>query len=237
MVCYKEGGTIKMVVGTEKINVILLIKTSLFRSGVEQALADSEAIEISPASDISQIPCLGNGLSGGVAIIDIDMPLKFGFTLARQLKTRLPETGIIAFTGDYDDGQLLQVLKAQASACLRKDVSGAQLLETVYKVARGQHPIRESLMSRPLLADQVFREFQQLSRERDSRTTVTNLTAREIEILKWVDLGLKNKQIAVELAISEQTIKNHVTSIMRKLGVNTRLAAVQICKKQGILLS
>jgi DNA-binding NarL/FixJ family response regulator len=224
-----------MVVSTDKIKVILLIKASLLRRGVEQALADSKSIEISSVVDIHEVPYVNSGYSGGVAIVDIDMPLKGGFTIARQIKLRLPETGIIAFTADYDDCQLLQVLKAQASACLRKDVSAAVLLETVYKVARGQHPIKETLMSRPCLADQVFREFQQLSREWDARLSVTKLTIREIEILKWVAEGLKNKQIALELSVSEQTIKNHVTSLMRKLGVNTRLEAVQLSKKQGIL--
>jgi DNA-binding NarL/FixJ family response regulator len=224
-----------MTVSTDKIKVLLLIKASLFRSGVEQALAVSEAIELSSVIDINDVPYISKGLSRGVAIIDIDLPLRGGFMISRQLKLRLPETGIIAFTSDYDDGQLLQILQAQASACLRKDVSAAQLLDTVYKVAKGQHPIKDSLMTRPILADQFFRQFQQLSRERDARVSITNLTAREIEILKWVAVGLKNKQIAMKLAISEQTIKNHVTSIMRKLGVNSRYQAVAISKKQDIL--
>jgi DNA-binding NarL/FixJ family response regulator len=224
-----------MVVSTEKIKVVLLIKASLLRSGVEQALSDSEMIELSSVIDINEVPYISKGLSRGVAIIDIDLPMNDGFNISRQLKLRLPETGIIAFTSSYDDGQLLQVLKAQASACLRKDVSAAQLLETVYKVARGQHPIKDSLLTRPFLADQVFRQFQQLSREQDSRVSNSNLTSRETEILKWVAGGLMNKQIALELSISEQTIKNHVTSIMRKLGVNNRTEAVALSKKQGIL--
>lgn len=224
-----------MVVSTEKIKVILLIKACLLRRGVEQALAFSEAIEISSVVDIHEVPYINGGYSGGVAIVDIDLPLRSGFTIARQLKLRLPETGIIAFTADYDDGQLLQVLKAQASACLRKDVSAAVLLDTVYRVAKGQHPIKETLMTRPGLAEQVFREFQQLSKNWDAKVAVTNLTIREVEILKWVAGGLKNKQIALELSVSEQTIKNHVTSLMRKLGVNTRSEAVSLSKKQGIL--
>jgi DNA-binding NarL/FixJ family response regulator len=91
------------------------------------------------------------------------------------------------------------------------------------------------LMTRPFLADQVFRQFQQLSSEQDARVTITNLTEREIEILKWVSVSFMNKQIAQELFISEQTVKNHITSILRKLGVKTRQDAVSFCRKQGIL--
>jgi DNA-binding NarL/FixJ family response regulator len=224
-----------MVISTEKIRVMLLIKASLFRSGVEQALSDSESIELSSIFDINEVPFISKGLSHGVAIVDIDSPQEDGFIVSRQLKIRLPETGIIAFTAKYDDSILLQVLKAQASACLRKDVSASQLLDTVYKVADGQHPIKDSLVSRPFLADQVFRQFQQLSQEWDKRVSGTELTVREVEILKWMAVGLMNKQIALELSISEQTVKNHITSIMHKLGVNNRLEAVAISKKQGIL--
>jgi two-component system, NarL family, response regulator DegU len=225
-----------MVICADKIKVMLMIKASLFRSGVEQALSTSNIIELLEVSEINAVPYSGKGPSRGVAIIDLDVSGGDGYATARQLKTRLPETGIIAFTSNFDDLQLLQVLKAQASACLRKDVSANQLLETIYKVASGQHPIKETLLTRPFLADQVFRQFQQLSQEWDDRVTSSNLTVREIEILRLVAKGLMNKQIASQLEISEQTIKNHVSSIMRKLGVNSRQEAVALSRKQGMLL-
>jgi DNA-binding NarL/FixJ family response regulator len=133
-----------MTVCIEKFNVLLLIKSSLFRRGVEQALSVTDEIRVSSINDVNEVPYTNRGLSRGVAIIDIDLPLKGGFTIARQIKLRMPETGIVAFTANYDDILLLQVLKAQASACLRKDVSAAQLVDTVLKVARGQHPIKDS---------------------------------------------------------------------------------------------
>jgi two-component system, NarL family, response regulator DegU len=224
-----------MTITTERIGVMLLIKASLFRTGVEQALSSSDMIDISTVGDINEVPYVNHGLSHKVAIIDIDLPMNAGFTIARQLKLRLPETGIIALTSNIDDIQLLQILKAQASACLRKDASSVQLLETVIKVARGQHPIKEHLLTRPILADQVFRQFQKLSGEQDSKVPVTNLTDREIEILRWVSTGSMNKQIAQELYISEQTVKNHITSILRKMGVKSRQDAVALSKKQGVL--
>jgi two-component system, NarL family, response regulator DegU len=227
-----------MIVSTERIKVMLLIKASLFRRGVEQALVGSESIELSPVFDIDDVPYISKGSSrGGVAVVDIDLPENGGFAICRQLKSRLPEAGIIAFTDSYDDGMLLQVLQAQASACLKKDVSAEQLLETVYNVAKGQHPIKDSLMNRPLLAEQVFRQFQILYKEQNSRISSTLLTRREVEVLTWVSRGLMNREIAVRLAISEQTVKNHVCAIFRKLGVNNRQEAVSLSKKQGIIYS
>jgi DNA-binding NarL/FixJ family response regulator len=230
----KEGLT-GMTVCIEKINVILLIKASLFRRGVEQALSGIDLVSVSEISDISDVPYSSRSLSHGVAIVDIDLPLKNGFSLARQIKLRMPETGIIAFTAFYDDLMLFQILKAQASACLRKDVSASQLVETVIKVGRGQHPIRDNLLTRPNLADQVFRQFQQLFNDQVLKNTIGSLTEREKEILKLVAASYMNKQIAGELSISEQTVKNHITSILRKMGAKSRQEAVSLAKKQNLI--
>jgi len=108
-------------------------------------------------------------------------------------------------------------------------------VDTIRRVARGEHPINESLTTRPKLAEQVLHQFQELSWRSETEDFLSPLTPREKEILDYIAQGYLNKQIAAELDISEQTIKNHVTSILRKLNANARTEAVVIAIKQGLI--
>jgi two-component system response regulator DegU len=91
------------------------------------------------------------------------------------------------------------------------------------------------LVTHPILADQVLRQFQEMSRQNETRSVISSLTRREIEILDYKAQGMLNKQIAVQLGISEQTIKNHVTSILRKLNANARTEAVILALRKGLI--
>ena len=168
-----------------------------------------------------------------IAVLDIDVANDAGLTLSRTLKQRLPNIGIIMVCSNPDDAQFFHALKAQAAAFLSKEVSADQLIATIRRVACGDYPINQSLTGRPSVAAQVLQQFQRLSLQ--SETVISPLTRRETEILNHVAQGYPNKQIAAELDISEQTIKNHVTSILRKLNANARTEAVVLALKQGIL--
>ena len=117
--------------------------------------------------------------------------------------------------------------------CLNKETTPDQLIDTIRRVAHGQYPINESLITRPSVANKVLQQFQELSLQ--SETVISPLTRRETEVLDYIAQGYLNKQIAAELDISEQTIKNHVTSILRKLNANARTEAVVLALKQGII--
>jgi DNA-binding NarL/FixJ family response regulator len=147
----------------------------------------------------------------------------------------LPHVGIAVLASNASDTLLFQALKAQSSAFLNKEVTAKDLIETIHSVASGLHPINESLMTRPHVADQVLRQFQELSRQSEAKAFISPLTARETEILNYIAMGFLNKQIATKLGISEQTIKNHVTSILRKLNANARTEAVVVAIKQGLI--
>jgi two-component system, NarL family, response regulator DegU len=220
----------------EKLKVFILSQQTLFRQGIEHSLSLIEDVEVSGATGFSEevISAMDN-LPPDVAVVDIDTLAGGGLTVTRHLKQLLPNIGIIALTSNDNDVQIFEALKAQVSACLSKETTGEQLLECVRRVARGEHPINESLVTHPILADQVLRQFQELSRQSETKSLVSSLTPREMEILDYVAQGMLNKQIAVQLGISEQTIKNHVTSILRKLNANARTEAVILALKQGII--
>ena len=170
-----------------------------------------------------------------VALVDIDGSTDNGPTLARRIKQRSPNIAVIILASNPNDAQLFEALKAQAAAYLSKEITAEQLVDIIRRVARGEHPINESLTARPKVAEQVLHQFQELFRRSEAEAFISPLTPREIEILNYIAQGYLNKQIAIELGISEQTIKNHVTSILRKLNANARTEAVVVAIRQGLI--
>ncbi len=221
---------------TNKIQVFIVSQQFLFRQGIEHSLSSMEDIEISGATEVNdEVLSAIDALPPDVALVDIDSPSDSGLTLAHRIKQRSPSIAVIVLASNPNDAQLFQALKAQATAYLNKEITADQLIDIVRRAARGEHPINESLITRPKVAEQVLHQFQELSWQSKAETFGSPLTPRETEILNYIAQGYPNKQIAAKLGISEQTIKNHVTSILRKLNANARTEAVVVAIKQGLI--
>lgn len=219
-----------------KIQVFVVSQQSLFQQAIEHSLSETEDIAICGTMGLNEeVLKVIDNLPPDVALLDIDGPADIGLDLARKIKQRSPNIGVIVLTSNPDDNQLFLALKAQAVAYLSKEVTASQLFEIVRRVAKGEHPINESLTTRPKVAEHVLQQFQELTSRSESEAFISPLTPREIEILQYIAQGYLNKQIAAELGISEQTIKNHVTSILRKLNANARTEAVVVAIRQGLI--
>ena len=219
-----------------KIRVVIISQQSLFRQGIEHSLSDTKDMEISGAAEVNdKVLSDIDTLPPDVALVDIDGPSDEGLTLARRIKQRSPSIAVVVLTSSPSDAQLFQALKAQAVAYLNKEVTAGELVNITRRVVRGEHPINESLTTRPKVAEQVLHKFQELSWRKEAEGFISPLTPREGEILNYIAQGYLNKMIAAELDISEQTIKNHVTSILRKLNANVRTEAVVVAIKQGLI--
>lgn len=220
----------------DKIQVFIISQQFLFRQGIEQALSSVDDIEVTGKAEVNDEALAQiDTLPPDVALLDIDASGDSGLRLARKIKQRLPNVGVVILTSSLDDAQLFLALKAQAVAYLSKEVSPEDLTNTIRRVAHGEHPINENLTSHPKLAEQVLQQFQELTWRSEAESFISPLTPREKEILNYIAQGFLNKQIAARLAISEQTIKNHVTSILRKLNANARTEAVVVAIKQGLI--
>lgn len=220
---------------SSKIQVFVVSQQSLFRQGVEQSLSGIEDIVISGATGIKeQVLTAIDNLPPDVTLVDLDGQADTGLELAQGIKQRSPSIGVIIITSKPDDNQFFRALKAQAMAYLSKEVTSDHLAETIRRVAKGEYPINESMATSPKIAEQVLRLFQKRWRS-GAPSFISPLTLRETEILKYIGRGFLNKQIAAKLGISEQSIKNHVTSILRKLNANARTEAVVVAIKQGLI--
>jgi two-component system response regulator DegU len=219
-----------------KIRVCIISPQSLFRQGVRHSLADVSDIEISAESEANdQALTVVENLVPDVVMVDIDAPYEDGLKLARYIRQRLPNIGVIVLTSTPEDDQLFQAIKAQAAAYLSKDITAEELVSTVRRTAKGEHPINESFVNHPKVAEKVLHHFRDLPLGQGAEPFISPVTSREQEILNYMAKGFLNKQIALALDISEQTVKNHVTSILRKLNANARTQAVVEAIKQGLV--
>jgi len=217
----------------EKLTLFLVDKQPIFRQGLCQALSPYENVEIvggcSPDADTWN---LIENASPDMVLVDIGSVPVNGFGVVRQIAIRCPRVAVIILDPQPDDDQLFQAIKSGAVAFLSKDIDADDLVDVLRRVKRGEYPINDSLLSRPNSARQVLQLFQNYTLK-DMESLMAPLSQREVEILKYVAEGNPNKGIAVALDISEQTVKNHITSIMRKLNANDRTHAVVLAMRNG----
>ena len=137
-------------------------------------------------------------------------------------------------TSAVSNEELFEVIRIGAAAYLDKKANTIELETVIRRVARGEYPINDSLLATPNVAEHVLKQFQEMASMGMAVESITaSLTNRETQILNYVAEGNSNKKIAQILNISEQTIKNHVSSILRKLNANDRAHAVVLAMRKG----
>ena len=218
----------------EPIVVVIIDKQSFFRAGARQALSVQPDLELLDCAPDDDVLALIEAKSVDVVLLDIDFPSLSGLELCRKIVRNYPSTRVVVLTPNPNDDDLFEVIKTGAVAYLDKNTNTDELSEMVRQAHRGAYPINDSLTTRPRVAEQVLKQFQTIiSMGRAMETVVAPLTSRETQILRYIAEGNSNKQIARILQISEQTIKNHVSAILRKLNANDRAHAVVLAIRHG----
>jgi two-component system response regulator DegU len=220
----------------QKIRVLIADQQPLFRQGIHSTLSQIADIEIcNEVGSSSEVISATSTLYPDVILLDIGLSDGNGTNLAKTLKQLLPSTAVILLSPQPNDDELFQAIKSRVAGYLKRDVSLNELVATIRRAAAGEHPINDTFLSQPKVAHQVLEQFQNFSWGKGAEPFVSPLTPRETEILTYMAKGYFNKQIAIELSISEQTIKNHITSILRKLDANARTQAVITAIKRGLI--
>ncbi|MEJ7654230.1 MAG: response regulator transcription factor [Chloroflexia bacterium] len=219
----------------KRLRVLLVDDHPLYRQGVRHALDGHQDIQIiGEASDGQMAIQMADTLSPDVMLVDINLPGLNGLEATRVIRRRNPHVGVVILTVHEDDEQLFNAIKVGAAAFSTKDVAQDKLVDTVRRVGRGEYMINENVVTKPFVASRVLKQFRDLaSLDKDEESLFAPLTSREIEILDCIARGMSNKEIARTLLISDQTVKNHITSILRKLAVNDRTQAVIYALRRG----
>ncbi|MFH1639402.1 MAG: response regulator transcription factor [Chloroflexota bacterium] len=218
----------------DKIRVMVIDEQTFFRAGLMQALskeANFEVTECDPLQDPAG--SIENTLTD-IVLIGSDLTTQSALELSRVISRSYPNTKVILMSPNPDDNELFQAMKAAAVAYLNKNTNVTEIADTIKRAYRGEYPINDSLVARPRVAGEVLEQFKSTkSLSNNMDTIAASLTRRETEILNYIANGNSNKQIADILEISEQTIKNHISSILRKLNANDRAHAVVLAIRHG----
>ena len=210
---------------------MIIDEQALFRAGVRQALSQQPDLEVLECDSSARALDLIEATLPDVALLGSDLTSLSGIELGRKIAQYYPNTKVIVLSPDPNDEELFQVIKTAAAACLSKKATADELANTIRRAHKGEYPINETLTTRPQVAKQVLNQFRGFSKTMGG--IAAPLTKRETEILTYVAEGNSNKEIARILSISEQTIKNHVSAILRKLNANDRAHAVTLALHRG----
>jgi DNA-binding NarL/FixJ family response regulator len=173
-------------------------------------------------------------LSPDIILMDLSLPAPGGIETTQRIKRELPSAGIIVLAVNEDEDALFDAIKAGAAAFILKDVAPDDLVAIIRRVAGGEYLINDKVFAKPAVASRVLKEFRELAiYGQEAAPIFAPLSPREVEILDNIAQGMTNKQVAYALSISEQTVKNHMSSILRKLSVNDRTQAVVYAMRQG----
>ena len=212
------------------IRLLIAEDETIVRHALAHLLGDEEDLQVVGAvGDGEAAVSLARQFQPDVILMDLGMPKLDGIGAIRQIKQVLPETAIVVLTVHGDDEHLFGAIKAGATGYVLKQAPSVRMTEAIRAAARG-----ECFLSSPLMA-RVLDEFNRLSRQRQAaRGVFAELTRREMEVLELLGQGLRNRQIAERLFLSEKTVKNHISSILAKLHVNDRTEAALLAERHGL---
>jgi DNA-binding NarL/FixJ family response regulator len=218
----------------EPIRTMIVDDHALFRRGLEMVLASEPDIElVGQASDGTEAVEKAAESLPDVVLMDIRMPRSNGIEACRAMKEAAPSAKIVILTISDEEEDLFEAIRAGASGSLLKDIPLDEVADTVRAVHGGQSLIN------PSMAGKLLTEFAALAKrddeERAQELPAPRLTEREMQVLKLVARGMNNRDIAKELFISENTVKNHVRNILEKLQIHSRMEAVMVAVREKLI--
>ncbi len=219
-----------------RIKVMIVDDHPVFRQGLRNVLAVHEDLCIvGEATDGPEAIEQTQELLPNVVLMDINLPTLNGLQATRKLKALCPEVNVIMLTAYDDEEQVYHAIRAGASAYYAKDVSPERLVDVIRHVSRGWYIIGETLLDEAGIGEWLLEEFRRFGGGvfEEEEQFLAPLSPREMEILELVIQGMSNREIAYHLGISHQTVKNHMTSILSKLGVADRTQAAVYALRHG----
>jgi len=212
------------------IRILIADDHLIIRQGLRLILETEEGFElIGEASDGAEAVLLCSQLNPDVVLMDLRMPGMDGLTAIEKLHLDQPHIAVVILTTFNEDDLMLRGLQAGAKGYLLKDTDRTALFDTIRAAARGETLLKPEVMARLLSMSSM-----KMASKKSSSSSI-ELTEREREVLEAVAKGERSKEIAVQLGISERTVKAYLANIYDKLGVDSRAAAIAVASQNGLL--
>ncbi|CAO5242882.1 response regulator [Frankia sp. AgKG'84/4] len=214
------------------IRVLIVDDHALFRRGLEMVLGQEVDIEVvGEAADGSEAVTMAKETAPDIVLMDVRMPRRGGIDATSAIKESVPSAKIVMLTISDEEADLYDAIKAGAMGYLLKEISIDEVAADIRAVYGGQ-----SLIS-PSMASKLLSEFAAMIKNKDDRPQLPTprLTDREMEVLRLVAKGMNNRDIAKQLYISENTVKNHIRNILEKLQLHSRMEAVVYAVREKLL--
>ncbi|MGW0117943.1 response regulator [Streptomyces sp. NPDC003327] len=204
--------------------VFLVDDHEVVRRGIRDLIDDEPDMEVvGEASTADQALSRGPALRPDVAVLDVRLPDGDGITVCRELRSRMPEVACLMLTSFDDEDALIDAIMAGAAGYVLKQIKGSDLVSAVRTVATGQSMLDPATTRRLMHS---LRDPEAARAPEDER--LAGLSERERSVLELIGEGLTNRQIAKQLYLSEKTVKNHISRLLGKLGVERRVQAAVI---------
>jgi DNA-binding NarL/FixJ family response regulator len=221
----------------EQLRILLVDDHLLFRKGLAQILsAQPDFAVIGEATDGIEAVELARQLVPDLVLMDINMPNCDGIEATRRIKAHMPEMRVVMLTVSDDEADLADAVRCGADGYLLKDLQPEVLFDHLRRLASGEPPISQAMTTK------LFRQVaHQMAQQREQIVSqpmaLGDLSPREAQVLELVANGYSNQDIADELGIAHNTVKNHLRNILSKLGVKNRAQAAALGVSRGMLYS
>ena len=219
-----------------RIKLLIVDDHPLVRHGLRRILEREKDIEVvGEAENGQQAIEDARRLRPQVILMDINLPIVNGLQAAREIKHSNPEMAVVTLTAYNNTAQLFHAMRSGASVYYPKEVAPSELLRGIRTAVEGNYIVEGNILTPKQLDSWLMQQLSMMSANSTyfPEELFVPLSSREMEILQQIARGLSNKEIAKQLGISRQTVKNHMTSILRKLSVNDRTQAALYALRHG----
>lgn len=226
---------------SDRVTVLVVDDQRLMRDGIASLLEVQEGIKVvGTASNGEEASEMAHALQPDVILMDIRMPGMDGVATTRHILRQSPSCRILMLTTFDDDEYITDALQAGASGYLLKDIPAHDLAHAVHAAHKGIYQLDPSVASkivsvltRPGHTTHPISFARSEPASNAASLPVSDLTEREIEVLRLIAQGATNREIATQLVISEGTVKNHISNILSRLGLRDRVQAALFAREQG----
>lgn len=219
----------------EMIRIVLVEPRALVGLGIRGVIDNEPDMEV-----VAEVRSAGEALAvvedraPDVLVLDVELHEPVANAATRRLTQEAPTTGIVVVGREDDDASILEAIEIGATGHVASYAQPSELVAIIRRVAEGEDPLKDEVIGRPDLIDRIMEGFRDSFRRADEPASIP-LTPRELDILRHVAAGMRNREVGELLDVSEQTVKNHLSSILHKLGVPNRTHAVTFAVRQGWL--